>query len=279
MSRKWRNSLFKGFMGLGAAAGAAVLIYLICFLCIKGAGSLSLSFVFSPASNFGASGGIWFQLMGSLLMTLIAGLIAFPIALGSAIYIQVLISSPRRQSWFHQLLLVYNGVPSIVYGMFGLICFVYLFGTGRSWFVGSIILAIMILPTVTYSGIQSIRSIDKAYLENASALGLNQWQIIKRVYIHQSMGGVLTGLFLGLARAIGETAPIMFVATAFSGVGIPNSLGQPVSSLPTHILALAQQAGNPKALANAWSAALVLVLLVFLNNLLAFPFRLKTRRK
>ena len=168
-----------------------------------------------------------------------------------------------------------NGIPSITYGLFGLIIFVNIFGMGVSWIIGSILLAMMILPTVTISSYQAMRAIPNSYRENAAALGLSRTQTIRRVILPQSLHGVVTGLLIGLARAIGETAPIMFVATAFSGVSWPRSINEPVSTLPTHILALAQQATNPDALRNAWGASFTLILIVILLSSLAYVARHK----
>jgi len=168
-----------------------------------------------------------------------------------------------------------NGIPSITYGLFGLIVFVNIFGMGVSWIIGSILLAMMILPTVTVAAYQAMRAVPQIYRENAMALGLSRAQMIRRVILPQSLHGVVTGLLIGLARAIGETAPIMFVATAFSGVSWPQSFNEPVSTLPTHILALAQQATNPDALRNAWGASFTLIILVILLSSLAYVARHK----
>ena len=144
---------------------------------------------------------------------------------------------------------------------------------GVSWIIGSILLATMILPTVTVSIYQAMRAIPDGYRENAMALGLSRAQMVRHVIIPQSLHGIVTGLLIGLARAIGETAPIMFVATAFSGVSWPRSINEPVASLPTHILALAQQATNPDALRNAWGASFTLILIVVLLSSLAYIAR------
>jgi len=114
-----------------------------------------------------------------------------------------------------------------------------------------------------------METIPKIYHENAAALGLNKSQIIRLVTLPQSLHGVVTGTLIGLARAIGETAPIMFIATAFSGVSVPRSLVEPVSTLPTHILELAQQSTDPQALQNAWGASLILIVLVASFSLMA----------
>jgi len=131
----------------------------------------------------------------------------------------------------------------------------------------------MMLPITTLSTYQAMLATPKAYNENAAVLGLNKAQIIRHVTLPQSYYGIVTGTLIGLARAIGETAPIMFIATAFSGVSVPRSLVEPVSTLPTHILELAQQSTDPQALQNAWGASLILVILVSLFGLLSLLAR------
>ena len=191
-----------------------------------------------------------------------AALLVLPLALGTALFQNSYNNRPKVRYLLEQSLYALNAIPSITYGIFGLIFFVNVLNTGISWFVGSVILAIMILPTATLSTYQAMAAIPKIYHENAVALGLTQAQTIRRVTLPQSFHGLVTGLLIGLARAIGETAPIMFIATAFSGVTVPQSLVEPVSTLPTHILELAQQSTDPQALQNAWGASLTLVLLV-----------------
>ncbi len=171
-----------------------------------------------------------------------------------------------------------NGIPSIVFGIFGLVFFVHFLGMGISWFVGSMILAIMMLPTILFSTYQSMNSIPRIYRESALALGLDKWQVIVKVIIPQSIGGAITGLLISLARAIGETAPIMFIATAFSGIQLPNSISEPVTALPTHILILAQQATDSNALSNAWGTSLVLIILVSTFSISAMFARLKLKK-
>ena len=222
---------------------------------------MSLEFLFTPAKEFGKSGGIFYQLFGSLLIVFVAALLVLPIALRTALFRNSYNNHSKAAHVIDQGLYALNAIPSVTYGIFGLIFFVNLLNTGISWFVGSIILAIMMLPIVTLSAYQAMATIPKIYHENAAALGLTKSQIIRRVTLPQSFQGVVTGLLIGLARAIGETAPIMFIATAFSGVKVPGSLVEPVSTLPTHILELAQQSTDPQALQNAWGASLTLVLL------------------
>ena len=248
----------------------AILVFLIGSILWEGAKALSFDFIFSKATDFGAAGGIRYQLIGSLILIGVAALLVLPLAIGTAIYRSEYIKSQQWGRRIDLAIFSLNGIPSITYGLFGLIVFVNILGMGVSWLIGSILLAMMILPTVTVSTYQAMRAIPNIYRENAVALGLSRSQMIRKVILPQSWHGVVTGLLIGLARAIGETAPIMFVATAFSGVTWPRSIYEPVSSLPTHILALAQQATNPDALRNAWGASLTLIILVMILSSLAF---------
>lgn len=248
---------------------AGTLIFLLGSIFVKGIGAISLEFLFMPAMEFGKSGGVFYQIFGSMLMVLVAAALVIPLAIGTSLFQYAFNTQASIGYWLEQSLYALNAIPSITYGIFGLIFFVNFLNTGISWFVGSMILAIMMLPTTTLSTYQAMVAIPKIYHENAAALGLSKSQIIRRVTLPQSFHGIVTGSLIGLARAIGETAPIMFIATAFSGVSVPKSLVEPVSTLPTHILELAQQSTDPQALQNAWGASLVLVILVSGFSLLA----------
>lgn len=275
MRRELKNTVFKTLIWAAAILSISILLFLITTLFWKGMGAISFDFLTSASENFGSQGGIVYQIIGSLLLTICAAAFSFPFALGVAIYKSEYIKSKILQNITDTVIYSLNGIPSIIFGIFGLIFFVNILQTGVSWFVGGVILAIMILPTIILASYQSIKSIPNSYRENAHALGLTQWQVIRTVILPRGVNGAFTGLLLGLARAIGETAPIMFIATAFSGVTFPQSLLEPVSSLPTHILALAQQATNPQALQNAWGSSLVLVGLVFIFSISALVRRIQ----
>lgn len=274
-SRNLINSTFAGSLRIALFSSLAILVFLIGSIVFEGAKALSPDFIFSVAKDFGAAGGIRYQLIGSLILVFTAAVLVVPFAVGTALFRSEYCRSPRVERRMDLAIFSLNGVPSITYGLFGLIFFVNILGMGISWFVGALILAVMILPTVTVSTYQAMRAIPNIYRENALALGLSHSEMIRKVVLPQSLYGVVTGLLIGLARAIGETAPIMFIATAFSGVTWPKSIYEPVSTLPTHILALAQQATNPAALRNAWGASLTLIISVMLFSALAFMARKK----
>ena len=255
-----------------------LLFFLFGVIIWKGISAVSFDFLSSPSSSFGKEGGILYQIIGSLLLVVMAAILSFPVAIGTAIYKSEYLKSPKWQKISDILIFSINGIPSVIFGIFGLIFFVNFLGTGISWFVGSIILGMMILPTITLAAYQSINSVPSIYRESSLALGLNKWQVIVKVLLPQGFSGAITGLLIGLARAVGETAPIMFIATAFSGVAFPASVLEPVLTLPTHILALAQEATNPQALQNAWGASFVLISLVMLFSISALFIRMRQHK-
>lgn len=275
MNRQLQNSLFKYSTWVAVIICSVILFFLFGVILWNGLPAISIDFITQSASEFGAAGGILYQIAGSLLLVIFSAVICLPIALGTAIYKSEYLKNQKLHKLINTLIYSLNGIPSVIFGIFGLILFVNILGMGVSWLVGSIILAMMILPTVSLSTYHSINSIPTVYRESSLALGLTKWQVISKVLLPQGFSGAITGLLIGMARAIGETAPIMFIATAFSGVELPSSFSEPVSTLPTHILALSQQATNPEALQNAWGTSLVLVILVVLFSISALFIRLR----
>lgn len=247
---------------LTVCGGLALLIILIT-VAAKGAGALSLSFLIEESRDFGRGGGIFYQMLGTVLLMTGAVLVCLPVALGSVLFQTEFLHSPRVQSLLHSLIYSLNAVPTLLFGLIGYLFFGVLLDTGVSWLTGVLILAMMILPTLHVAIYEAVTAIPRHYREAGLALGLTPGQQIRAVVIPQSVNGIVTGTLLGLARAAGETAAIMFTATAFSGVTLPESWTEPVTTLQTHILVLAQEAAHPQALANAWGAALVLLAIVF----------------
>lgn len=246
------------------ACGALALVVILVTVIMKGAPAISLTFLWEESRNFGLEGGIFYQTIGTTLLMTGAAVICLPVALGSVLFqTEFLQSALLKKIWRH---LVYslNAVPTILFGLIGYLFFGVFLDAGVSWVTGVLILAVMILPTLHVSIHQAVESIPKHYREAALALGLSPAQQIRAVVLPQSVHGIVTGTLLGLARAAGETAAIMFTATAFSGVKLPESLTEPVTTLQTHILVLAQEAANPQALTNAWGAGLVLLIMVFI---------------
>lgn len=262
------------FLGLGliAAIFLAVLSY--------GAPALSWGFLSEPMRASGEAGGIIYQIIGTGFLAGSAALIALPLALALALFRSEYVESRRLKEAIGAALFLLNGVPSIIFGVVGYFVIVRAAGMQKSWLAGGIVLAFMILPTVTIAVSEAIRRIPRADRDAAIALGLNRPKVIWSLVLPASRGGLITGLLLGLARSAGETAPIMFTAAVFSGAEWPEGIvDSPVTALPYHILNLAQDASSPKVLENAWGAALVLLGLALLLSLAAWYARERQHRE
>lgn len=262
MSRKTKDSLTVMALGLCALLGAALLGFILSAVLWRGWPALGFDFLFTAPGKFG-EGGVLFQALGTLLLTLGAGALCFPLALGSALFQTEVLRPGKWNDTVSLLLYSLNAVPTVLFGLIGFLVFGVWMDTGVSWLTGVLVLAVMILPTVQTAVRQSMQAIPESYQETARALGLTPWQRVRAVVLPRSVAGLVTGVLMGLARAAGETAAIMFTATVFSGVLFPKSLSDPALTLQTHILTLAQEAVDPAAQAAAWGAGLVLISLVF----------------
>lgn len=219
-----------------------------------------------------ASSGLWNQISGSLLMMFLACLLATPIALSIALF-NSLWATVYQQRILLALLQVLQGIPPIVYGLCGLVLLVHYLGWGISLAAGAVILAVVILPLLSINAIHALERIPREQTESAKALGLSHGAVIGRVWLPAAWPSMLTGLLLAMARALSETAPILFTATVFSGIAWPDSIFSPVTSLQTHIFYLAQEGSNAQAVDMAWASAVVLLSLILCFSLSAHFLR------
>lgn len=250
-----------------------LLLAILVTVFIKGLPALNLGFFLEESEDFGRSGGIFYQFMGTLILMTGAVLVSLPVALGSVIYQTQYLKSQKLKEVCRQSAQMLNATPTILFGLVGYLFFGVYLEAGVSWVTGSLILSVMILPTLQVSIREAIEALPKQYQDTVMALGMSKWNQIRAIIIPQSYFGIITGVLLGLARAAGETAAIMFAATTFSGVRFPESFQDPVPTLQTHMLVLTQEAANPKALAQAWGAGWVLLLLVFFLTVMAWFLR------
>ena len=274
--RRTLDWIFRLATALCALIACGVLVLIVAAILFRGLPSVSWQFLTEQIRLVGADGGIFHNVVGTLILITTALIVSAPVAVGIALVHGVYI---RHEAWRRRLLLLLyllNGVPSLLFGLFGFIVFVKFLGWGKSWLAGGILLGLMILPTVTVALIECISSLPRRYLEAAAGLGLSTPQIIWSVILPQSLGGLVTGSLIGLARAAGETAPIMFTATIFAGATFPTGIKEsPVLSLPYHIFILAQDSFDPAAGARVWGTAVVLLAIVGLLSLVALPLRLR----
>jgi phosphate transport system permease protein len=230
---------------------------LVCAVAWKGRSGLDPSFWWETAVGASA-GGIRDQLLGTVLLVTVAGLMAAPVGLALGLVIAEY-APPRLARCLRTLTLTLGGVPSILLGLWGLWLFSTRAGWGKSWLAGAIVLAVVAVPAVVVAVAAAAEALPAGRREAALAAGLRRDQVVRSVVVPQALPGLVTGLLLGLARAAGETAPLLFCATVFSGAepfpeGIADS---PVVALPTHIFNLAQDAADPAARRAAWGTALV----------------------
>ena len=283
MPRGRRRGLDRAFHVLVGACGllsGSLLIGTVAAILWKGASVLGWSFVSRVTAGGGGAGGVRYEILGTLILVTAALAVSAPLATGLALAQAVYVESARLRRWLLVGLYTANAVPSVLFGVAGLIVFSRWLGWGKSWLAGGILLGLMILPTVSVALIERLRSLPPKYREAATGLGLSRSQVVWSVLLPQSLGGLISGLLLGLARAAGETAPILFAAAVFSGAGLPTGIrDSPVVALPYHIFVLAQDSLDPAVQDHLWGAACVLLALVLLFSLLALPARLRIREE
>ncbi len=265
--------------GMAALAACGLLVGIAAVILERGLPALSWEFVSRAADGFGG-GGVVYQIAGTVLLLLTALGVAAPTAIAVALLATVYLDRGRSRRRLTLALYALNGVPSIVFGIVGLAVFVKGLGWGKSWLAGGLVLALMILPTLTVALAERIRAVPRSYRTAASGLGLSRSAVVWSVLLPQSLGGLVSGTLLGLARAAGETAPILFTAAVFAGATLPAGVKEsPILALPYHIFVLAQDSFDPAAGAALWGSATVLLALVLSLSIAALPTRLRTHEE
>ena len=224
------------------------------------------------------AGGIFPALVGTICLVLGTMCFALPVGLLAAIYL----SEYARDNWFSRTIdiAIVNlaGVPSVVYGLFGLALFVEFLHFGTSILSGSLTLGVMSLPVIITAGREALGTVPQSFREASLALGATQWQTIRRVVLPNAIPGILTGTILALSRAAGETAPILFTVAAFYLPRLPGSVFDQCMALPYHLYVISTQVPKIKP-AVQYGTALVLILIVFVMNLAAIVIRARFRKK
>lgn len=274
-----RERLIQSIFALSFTLLISVCGFVLAVILHQGSERLSVEFLVTPSLGAGLEGGIRYQCLGTIILISAAALIVTPFAVSLAL-LQGFFVGKRVSNGIALSLHLLNTTPSIVFGILGFMFFFKMLGWEKSWLSGAIVLALMILPTVSVSLYERIQTIPRDYLEVARGLGFDDEQLVWRVILPYGWGGLLTGLMLGLGRAAGETAPILFTAAVVSGADFPTGIkDSPVLALPYHIFNLAQDVFGIGAMQNAWSSAAVLLLLSVLLNCLAAPFRARSHEE
>jgi len=258
----------------------AVLLLFLYDIGSKGGRAVSWEFLTQAPRRGMTEGGIFPAIMGTLLVTLVTALAAVPLGMGAAIYLNEYARQTRLTRLIRLSIRNLAGVPSIVYGLFGVILFVNIMRFGTSILSAGLTLGLMTLPWTITASEEALKTVPNSYREGALALGATKWQAIRTNVLPYAVPGMLTGTVLGLARAAGETAPILFTGAAFYLPFLPKSLSDQFMALPYHLYIMStQHHAIEQVRPLAYGTALVLIGLVLGMNLTAVIIRYRLRRK
>jgi phosphate transport system permease protein len=250
----------------------APVLLVVFYLLWKGAHAVTWTFLTQPPMNGMREGGIFTPLVGTLYLSAGTMVISVPLGVLAAVYLHEFARPGPLVRLIRLALTNLAGVPSVVYGLFGLAAFVVMLRFDTSLLAGSCTLALLVLPVVVTATEEALRQVPHEFRAASLALGATRWQTVRRVVLPNALPGILTGVVLSLSRAAGETAPILFTAAAYYLPYPPRSIFSPVMALPYHLYVLATQVpGAPPHI--TWGTALVLLMLVLVLNTAAIVTR------
>jgi phosphate transport system permease protein len=263
---------------LAALLVVVPILLVLLSIVVRGIGAISWEFLSAMPREGMRAGGILPAIVGTLLLTLSTALVAIPVGVAGAVYL----AEYARDTWLTRgiRLAIVNlaGIPSVVYGLFGFGLFVLFLGFGTSIVAGGLTLAIMTLPVIISTAEEALRAVPAEFRTVSFSLGGTRWQAIRTVVLPQALPGIITGVILGLLRAAGETAPILFTVAAFFLPRLPQSPLDPTMALPYHLYVISTQVpGMPLDI--QYGTALVLLTLVLSLNVVATLVRSHFRRR
>ena len=262
---KYTQAMAVALLGGATLLTLVVLVFIIAFVLTKGLPTVNASFLFTVPRDMGRAGGILPTLIGTVLLPLLALVIALPLGVGTAVYLTEYTRASRVTRMLSFGADCLAGIPSIIFGLFGFIFFVVMMHMGWCLLAGGLTLAIMILPTIIRTSEEAIRAVPNAYREVSFSLGATRWETVLKVVLPNALPGIVTGIMLGIARCIGETAAVIF--TAGSSLRMPTSVFDSVRTMSVHFYILAREGISNE---NAYGTAAVLVISVLAVNLVAY---------
>lgn len=269
-----------GFAGLTlmALATALPILLVVAYIVWQGAPAISWEFLTGFPREGMRAGGILPAIVGTFWLTLGTGLTAVPLGIGAAVYLAEYASDNRWTRLIRIAIVNLAGIPSVVYGLFGLGLFVLFLRFGTSILAGSLTLSIMTLPVIISTAEEALRAVPHSFRVVSISLGGTRWQTIRRIVLPQALPGILTGVILGLERAAGETAPILFTVAAFFLPRLPSSPFDATMALPYHLFVISTQVpGMPIHI--QYGTALVLLAFVLIMNVSAGLIRSRARAR
>jgi phosphate transport system permease protein len=278
MSRWAVQRLGFGLLALAVLVVVTPILLVIGIIIVRGLPALSWEFISTAPHNGMKEGGIFPAILGTILLTLGTALVAIPMGVGGGIYLSEYARDTRFTRAIRLAIVNLAGIPSVVYGLFGLGLFVLFLQFGTSIIAGSLTLAIMTLPIIISTSEEAFRAVPLEFRTVNVSLGGSKWQGIRRIVLPQALPGIITGVILGLLRAAGETAPILFTVAAFYLPRLPSSPFDQVMALPYHLFVISTQVpGMPEQ--QQYGTALVLLILVLSLNVSATLIRSYFRRR
>ena len=272
--KRWSQKIAFGFFTSLSYLVVLILFVILGFIIIKGASVISWDFLTKSPEEGMTSGGIYPAIVGTLYLVLGSSLISIPIGVMSGIFMNEYATNGKITKFIRIMTNNLSGVPSVVFGLFGMALFVNTLGFGDSIIAGSLTLALLSLPLVIRTTEEALKSIDDSFRHGSLALGATKLQTIRKVILPMAFPNIITGLILSVGRVSGETAPILFTVAAYFLPQLPGSIFDQCMALPYHLYVISTSGTDVEASRGmAYGTALVLIAIVLIVNLLANALR------
>ena len=277
-SRELVQRLGFAFLALVTVVVVLPIVLVVGYIVMQGAPALTWEFLTQMPRGGMREGGLLPAIVGTLWLTAGTAVFAVPVGVAMAVYLAEYASDNLFTRLVRLSIINLAGIPSVVYGLFGLGLFVLFLGFGSSILAGALTLSIMTLPVIISTSEEALRAVPQSFRTVSISLGGTKWQTISRIVLPQALPGILTGVILGLERAAGETAPILFTVAAFFLPRLPRSVFDQTMALPYHLFVISTQVpGMPVKI--QYGTALVLLIFVLSMNLIAAGLRSYYRRR
>jgi len=278
LTSQQREKVGQAFLSLVGVITVLPIVALLVYIILQGAPAISWEFISAMPSDGMRSGGILPAIVGTLYLTLGTALFSIPPGIAAAVYLSEYAPDNRWTRLIRITMINLAGIPSVVYGLFGLGLFVLFLKFGTSILAASLTLSIMTLPVIISTGEEALRAVPSSFRTVSISLGATKWQTIRNIVLPQSLPGIITGVILGLQRAAGETAPILFTGAAFFLPRLPQKPFDATMALPYHLFVISTQVpGMPIQI--QYGTVLVLLVFVLGMELIATIIRSRARAR
>jgi len=262
--RKAVDSFFYCLMVLAAAAVGAALIGIIAYILVQSAGGLKLSVIFGPVSTALESHSLLPMVVSTAWTVLVSLTLALPVGIMTAVYLNEYTVQSNLSRILRLAIDTLAGIPSIIYGLFGLLLFCRVFNLGQSIIAGGLTLSIMILPVIIRTAEEALKTVPVSFREGSLSLGATKFQTIVHAVLPPALPGILTAAILAAGRVVGESAPVLF--TVGIARNLPKTIFEPGRTLTIHLYYLTKEAIGPDDFTHAFTAAAVLIVLILIIN-------------